>query len=146
MLLNAQVRHENKSEMIPAPVVNLKKLIVFLYQMKMLGGLTVCAQVTILSSKVQMLRFISVDLQSQMAKVHQRCLGLIPRAGGSPQSRRPIATALKTAQTIINHKNQVEINPLNPLSSCSCSAYGSRKQRREAWQGFLPSATTTWRC
>lgn len=43
MLLNAQVRHENKSEMIPAPVVNLKKLIVFLYQMKMLGGLTVCA-------------------------------------------------------------------------------------------------------
>lgn len=41
MLLNAQVRHENKSEMIPAPVINLKKLIVFLYQMKMLGGLTV---------------------------------------------------------------------------------------------------------
>lgn len=93
-----------------------------------------------------MLRFISVDLQSHMAKVHQRCLGLIPRAGGSPQSRRPTATALKTAQTIINHKNQVEINPLNPLSSCSCSAHGSRKQRREAWQGFLPSATTTWRC
>lgn len=41
MLLNAWVRHENKSEMIPAPVINLNKLTVFLYQMKILGRLIV---------------------------------------------------------------------------------------------------------